>query len=304
MSEEPISVACEHCGVKLKLKDASAVGKKIKCPKCGQSFTAALVGSAAAPAAPSKKKRPPSAEAPPDDDDSPPDDEDADAEGEPRPKKKKMKGKKKKKQKESSALPFLIAGVALTLLLVVGGVVAAVMMGGGKRSAAVVAPELEIYKCGGFTIEVPKGWKMEKGGSENKEWVELVDGDMRVIVRDDSSGVGDIISGANRGVKMEDHTEETIHGVHLGKKDTIADDYGDYSEEEPIPYDCKLGMARMSLYKGKLGMFGGKYRGIRATAQSGTKTITVRTHCPEKAWETMKPVFDRICRSIAHGVRQ
>lgn len=36
---EPITVACEHCKSKLKLKSAAAVGKKVACPKCKKVFT-------------------------------------------------------------------------------------------------------------------------------------------------------------------------------------------------------------------------------------------------------------------------
>jgi len=33
-----ISVKCTHCDSSLKLKDKSAIGKKAKCPKCGELF--------------------------------------------------------------------------------------------------------------------------------------------------------------------------------------------------------------------------------------------------------------------------
>jgi hypothetical protein len=34
----PLTVACSHCGAKLKLKSAAAVGKKVACPKCQKPF--------------------------------------------------------------------------------------------------------------------------------------------------------------------------------------------------------------------------------------------------------------------------
>lgn len=37
---EPVSVACSHCGAKLKLKSSAALGKKIGCPKCKKPFVA------------------------------------------------------------------------------------------------------------------------------------------------------------------------------------------------------------------------------------------------------------------------
>lgn len=34
----PFTVACTHCSAKLKLKDRSKVGKKVRCPKCSEPF--------------------------------------------------------------------------------------------------------------------------------------------------------------------------------------------------------------------------------------------------------------------------
>ena len=43
-----ISIACASCGASLKLPDASLVGKRVKCPKCGVRFvlTVPQLGSA------------------------------------------------------------------------------------------------------------------------------------------------------------------------------------------------------------------------------------------------------------------
>lgn len=54
----PFLVACSQCGSKLKLKDESFVGKKVKCPKCQTAFVVHLP----------KPKKPAPAKAPPEDD--------------------------------------------------------------------------------------------------------------------------------------------------------------------------------------------------------------------------------------------
>src|SRR5262245_6048941 len=126
MPDEPVSVACPHCSVRLKLKDSSAVGKTIKCPKCAKSFTAEVAAPAPAAAvsgngAPAKKKRPPVDEAPPEDE---ADEGEESAGDDAQRKKKKKKGKKKrKKQASGPPLPLILGISAFVLLLVAGGVV-------------------------------------------------------------------------------------------------------------------------------------------------------------------------------------
>lgn len=53
---EPVSIQCPECGVKLKLKDRTGLGKKANCPKCSTVFTAKPVKSAAKPTATRPKK--------------------------------------------------------------------------------------------------------------------------------------------------------------------------------------------------------------------------------------------------------
>jgi len=300
MPDEPVSVVCPHCNVKLKLKDSSALGTRIKCPKCQTAFIAAAAPSpavAAAGASPASKKRPPA--------DAPPEDEGDDEEAE-QPKKKK---KKKKKKKEKSGAPMgLIIGIsAFVFLLVAGGVVAMVVMakgGGGSRGAPIDAPQLAEANAQSFTILAPKDWKSESGGKENSYWVEFVNGPIQIKARDDTSGVGDIMSGPNRSERHDDHTLDTVHHVHLGKGETLKDELDNYSELEPVRFDGKVGNGRWSEFSYTEGMlFSTKMKGIRATVQGATKTFVVRCTCPEKYWETFKPIFIQIATSVGAGRR-
>src|SRR5579871_2352051 len=38
--ELPVSIQCPHCDGKLKIKDEALIGRSVKCPKCGEKFTA------------------------------------------------------------------------------------------------------------------------------------------------------------------------------------------------------------------------------------------------------------------------
>ena len=63
---EPVSVRCPHCKVVLKVKNSSAIGKKVTCPKCHEPFVAKAVsaGSRQPVKAEAKPKRKESPEAP------------------------------------------------------------------------------------------------------------------------------------------------------------------------------------------------------------------------------------------------
>lgn len=161
----PFVVACTHCGSKLKLKDESFAGKKIRCPKCQQPFVAAAADGAAS--AGDKAKKPAKARKEFDfsniseDDYEPP----PPAEGEEPEeefelplspvKKAALAGKKgkKKKRRASSGPPLgkiaLIAGLVVLGLATVGGVGYGVYMiaqslGGGGGRLAWLPEDVEI----------------------------------------------------------------------------------------------------------------------------------------------------------------
>jgi len=166
----------------------------------------------------------------------------------------------------------------------------------------VTGPELEVYSTAAYSLLVPRGWNKETGGSENHEWAVLTSKGVMIRVHDDSAGIADIIAGPDRGVKMKDPRLEVIHGIHLGKMEAIAEDYGDYKEDEPVPFECKLGMGRWSAFSGTEGtLFKTKIRGVRATIQSATKTVVLRCKCQESQWSEFKPVFVGIVTSVGPG---
>jgi len=166
----------------------------------------------------------------------------------------------------------------------------------------VTGPELEVYSSAAYSLLIPKGWNKETGSSENHEWAVLTSKGVMIRVHNDSAGIGDILAGPNRGVKMADPTLEVIHGVHLGKMETVAEDCGEYKEDKPVPFNCKLGMGRWSAFSGTEGtLFKTKIRGIRATIQSATKTVVLRCKCQESQWREFKPVFVSVVTNVGPG---
>jgi hypothetical protein len=167
---------------------------------------------------------------------------------------------------------------------------------------AVRGPELEWFSTNAFSVLGPKGWARETGGRSSFEWMEFKSGGALIMVRNDSAGVADIIAGPNRGVKMKDPKKEVVHSVHLQKREVFEEDYDDYREEEPVPFDCKAGMGRWSAFSGTNGEVQKiKIRGVRATIQSSTHTFVIRCICPEAEWNVSKPMFVKIVTSLSPG---
>ena len=137
---DPLKVECPHCGGSLKLKDRSAEGKKVRCPKCEEVFKVQL---------------------PADDvdefddfsDDLGGEDEFQDEEEAPRKGKGSGKNAKKpvkKKRKSGGSIPWLIIAIACVAVVAVGGlgfVVVKFAGGGGganKIDLTYILPDTDI----------------------------------------------------------------------------------------------------------------------------------------------------------------
>ena len=113
---DPLKVECPHCGGSLKLKDRSAEGKKVRCPKCQEVFKITLPAEA-------------------DElevyDDFGGDDFGGDEEmpEEEVPKKSKSLGKssKKSKKRKSAPLPWALIGMVAGVLVLLSGLVVVVV---------------------------------------------------------------------------------------------------------------------------------------------------------------------------------
>ena len=131
---EPISAVCEHCDARLKLKNPGLEGKKIKCPKCGESFVVKVAGAAATVVKKPFKKKPSDDESFLDDEPEDYDDDVEDYEDEPRRRNtRSSRGSKKKSKKKSrgsgnAGKVIAIIAISLLVLLALGGVGYGVML--------------------------------------------------------------------------------------------------------------------------------------------------------------------------------
>ena len=126
------AAACPHCQARLKLRDESYYGKKIRCPKCGEAFLVKPLAATQSKAAPPRPAATPAA----DDDSLAGDDFNLDFESlaaTAPPRRPKMKGKsrdksssKRKSSSTSGAGTAKIVAVGAAAVLVIG-----LLIGGG-----------------------------------------------------------------------------------------------------------------------------------------------------------------------------
>lgn len=189
---EQFSTVCEHCRTTLKLKNPDLVGKKVKCPKCGEAF---VVSAPSSPKKPAKKK-------PADEDEGfmdvdpdeygavPEDDEFEDFDDQPvrRSSKtgKKKKGKKSRGKGDSAKVLTLVA-IVLVAIGVLGG--------------------------GGYGLMV-----LAKSASSDVDWLPAEIEGYAKIQADDlwKSGVAQPLVGTEMGKQFAD---EMIKKVGMGPQD-------------------------------------------------------------------------------------
>lgn len=252
----PIVVACTHCGGNLKLKDASYVGKKIRCPKCQEPFV--VKAAAAGKRAAGKSKQPEDEfgflqgvseddyEAPP-----PPEgeaEEEFDDLPATRSRKKSAggKGKTAKKKRRASSGPELgrvavIAGLIVLGVLVVGGGVYGVVklvgnVGGGLGRLAWL-PEDADFVC---EVKVSELWNSPvlqpltsgpAGESLAEQWksvskINITDIDRVVAGGRQSDAAPVVVMYAKTDLPLEEirkNTREVQHGGHTLYMDNVGD---------------------------------------------------------------------------------
>ncbi|MGL5096700.1 MAG: zinc-ribbon domain-containing protein, partial [Planctomycetia bacterium] len=232
---QAVAIACPHCGAKLRLNEAPPAEKKIRCPKCEQSFA---VGDA-----PVKQKK--KSDAPPP---LPPSSEEQKAE---KPAETGAKKKKKKKKKASGPSRQLLIGGGVLAFVVVAGVVflLAITLRGMKGTPMTAPAEFANYNSaeGVFSIDHPVGWDEEAGGVPGKYFCRYKKSGATLQVKQSLVGslMGDIAKSGD-GDEGTDSDLETVARVHETRKEDFIElqGYTDYAEQKMEPFACGFGKSR------------------------------------------------------------
>jgi hypothetical protein len=188
-----------------------------------------------------------------------------------------------------------------------------------KPSAAKAPTKFSTYVAAdkAFACQTPDGWRREEavGGAGTLSRVTVTQGRARIRITSDLEGSlladmsrspsgmagmdGALPGGMRMSAEMRKPPVEKLHD--MGKKD-MEENWKEYEESKANPFPCPLGEARVSEWTGKGGTFGNsKMHGLRATILSGERRTRVTCSCPEEDWNTLRPAFSTVLRSIQRG---
>lgn len=158
-------------------------------------------------------------------------------------------------------------------------------------------------KDGAFKVRYAPGWTPSTGSRPDNSysWAKFAKGSAKVQVLADVQG--SLMSGSDipREQGEEGSPSAPVHTAHVLYKKTVATEYNDYTESEPILFKgAPLGEGRISTFTGSEGgLFGSKLRGYRVTLLTNDRRVTILCHCPEAEFAGLKPTFLAICRSVS-----
>jgi predicted Zn finger-like uncharacterized protein len=267
-----VTVQCPSCESRLKVEEQKR-GKKVRCPKCEEVFTAGT-----------KKSRP--------DDEEPDDEEQGEAQGKERGKERgeeegevRVRRKKKKKKKKQPSLRGLrIAGLAgggvIALALLIW--VALKLTAGAPPVQPVTTWEKYGTEEGEFGFEYPADWRAKSYGPSAS-----------ITVKENLTGslLGDIAGAANGGGPVDDD-QLPVARVHEARR---PKDSKSYQEKPAKTVQTRIGKARRSAYAD------GAKRGYRATVLLNQTALDVFCECKASDWETLRPAFEHVIESLGRG---
>ena len=298
----PAKTRCPECRATFDIPSRDKVGKKIKCPKCGDPFVVRPLKKKK-----SVKKRPPA-------------DDDWDIEDEAAPMapppiiRKSKKGSKKSSQskkaegEDSNRTILMVAtcGGAVVVLCIVLFLASKMGGGGGEANAeqAAAAANVEfvtyMQETSAFKIDHPPDWKAKGGGGTGgvPAWATVESSNASVSVRTSPSGTA---IGAAALATGDDSNEDLAPVVetHAFMKEKVAADYDSYEETKGVKVDVAVGDARMSTFTLNAGVFGGGTQtGYRVTILNVNHTINIMCKCSPSDFESLKPVFEKMILSV------
>ena len=297
--ESPISLSCPNCESKLKIKDESLLGSRVKCPKCGERFTA----------------------------DEPLEvldafeDEDFDDAGELRPLPKSRQRPRPAKQeslrqhvpashlsrhrRRTSVEAATVASRrgerrgALVVCVIVGGIL---LVRGFERPARFEPPESYVpIHAGSLPLSgmIPVGWKESYGGGVGAVPMRasFSDGESISIEIRQTVGLSFTIAQVIVGKPVQPPSLPQLHDHH---RKMIRPDFGRFEEgsAQPIETEGFPEACVSNFTASEPGLFGGEVKGCRVTLRSPARQFNVVCKCKPTQFDDVLPVFEKIVASL------
>ncbi|HEV8069907.1 MAG TPA: MJ0042-type zinc finger domain-containing protein [Planctomycetaceae bacterium] len=297
----PISLTCPKCDSKLKIKDESLLGSRVKCPKCGARFTA----------------------------DEPLEvldefevvDEGFDDAGElrPLPKSRHRPRPAKQESRANTFLPptFLGSGDerrlkqrrlriavasgagALVVCVIVGGIL---LVRGSERPARFEPPASYVpIHAGSLPLSgvIPIGWKESYGGGVGAVPMRasFSDGESISIEIRQTVGLSITIAQVVVGKPVQPPSLPQLHDHH---RKMIKPDFSRFEDGSAQPIEAEgFPEACVSNFTAsEPGIFGSDVKGCRVTLRSPARQFNVVCKCKPSQFDDVLPVFEKIVASL------
>ena len=300
--ELPISLSCPNCDSKLKIKDESLLGSRVKCPKCGERFTADELREVI--------------------EEFEVVDEGFDNDVEQRPLPMSRHRPRPAKQESTSAKTYLpptylgsgagrqlkqrrlriavaSGGVALMVCVIVGGIL---LVRGSERPARFEPPESYLPIHAGslpLTGLIPKGWKESYGGGVGAVPMRasFSDGASISIEIRQTVGLSFTIAQVVVGKPVQPPSLPQLHDHH---RKLIKPDFSRFEEgsAQPIETEGFPEACVSSFTASERGILGGEVKGCRVTLRGHERQFNVVCKCKPTQFDDVLPVFEKIVASL------
>jgi hypothetical protein len=176
----------------------------------------------------------------------------------------------------------------------------------GKVDAAADAKLASVEftpKDGAFKVRHPAGWTVETGSRPDNtySWGRFTKGSGKIQIFADVAG--SLMSGSDSAHNVEEGSEfAPVHRAHELYTRTVSEMYSEFQESEPTVFKgAPVGEGRLAAFTASAGgLFGGKLKGYRVTLLTSNRRLTVLCEAPEKEFESLKPTFLAVCRSVSY----
>src|SRR5262249_29522499 len=143
-----------------------------------------------------------------------------------------------------------------------------------------------------FAFECPTAWKVSEKGKRGKRDIQIRKGSMLITMDEGMAGslVGNIAQAGNRGQEVSEEFTPIaqVHRMRKPKEVSAA-----YQEGQAVTVVTRgFGKARMSEFTE------GSKRGFRATVLRHETALDIFCTCRASDFETLRPVFERLIKSL------
>jgi hypothetical protein len=158
---------------------------------------------------------------------------------------------------------------------------------------------------GVFQCKAPSGWERTGGGRDTLISAKFSSGGAEIKITADTKGslIGDLAEAQNRMAGLDPAQADELSAiaqVHDLSKKELELSLGEYDEVATETIQSGFGEGRRTEFTAST-TFGGQVHGYLATFLALDRRITAVGKCPEKHWDSLRPVYEEVITSLGPG---